>query len=408
MKILLCNNYYQQAGGEHQVFEDEAWLLESHGYHVVRYTRHNDDIRNLRSWDVARRTIWNRETYKSLRALIRRERPDVVHFTNTFPLISPAAHHAARAENVAVVQSLHNFRLLCPNALFLREGRVCEDCLGKTIPWPAVVHGCYRGSRPASAVTAAMLVVHRAIGTWQRTVDRFIALTEFGRDKFIAGGLPPEKIAVKPNFVRDDPGVGSENGDYAVFVGRLSPEKGIDTLLAAWERLPGDLRLKVIGDGPWADRVVRAVAANRRLEWLGRLPREQVLPIVGQAKCLIFPSVWYETFGLVAIEAYAKGTPVIASNLGAMREVVKDGVTGLCFRPGDPDDLARQVQRLCDHPEQTAALRRAARQEYETAYTAERNCVLLLQIYRQALACRRGSVPLEAGGCEVRQALTRS
>jgi glycosyltransferase involved in cell wall biosynthesis len=388
MKILLCHNYYQQSGGEYHVFEDESWLLASRGHEVIRFTRHNDEIRNMRPWRVAVRTVWNSETYADLRALIRRERPDVVHLTNTFPLISPAAHYAARAENVPVVQSLHNYRLLCPRADFLRNGRPCEDCVGKSFPWPAVAHGCYRNSRAATSVTAAMVGFHRMVGTWTRVVDRFVALTEFSRGRFIAGGLPPDRIVVKPNFLRSDPGVGTGDGDFAVFVGRLAPEKGVATLLAAWERLPGDLCLKVIGDGPLADRVRAAAAAYRNIEWLGELPIERVLTIVGEAACLVVPSICYETFGRTAVEAFAKGRPVIASRLGAMQDVVRDGVTGLHFRSGDPDDLARQTTRLFSEPEQAAAMGHAARREYETAYTAERNYDLLMRIYQEALACR--------------------
>src|SRR5205814_1104988 len=170
---------------------------------------------------------------------IRAQRPRVAHFHNTFPLISPAAYYAARAEGVGVVQTLHNFRLLCPNALFFRDGKVCEDCLGRPVAWPGVVHGCYRGSRAASAATAVMTAAHRALGTWRTAVDVYVALTEFSRQKFIAGGLPAEKIAVKANFVYPDPGPGAGAGGYAVFVGRLSAEKGVETLLAAWRPLGG-------------------------------------------------------------------------------------------------------------------------------------------------------------------------
>ena len=313
MKILLCHNYYQQSGGEYHVFEDESWLLASRGHEVIRFTRHNDEIGNIRPWRVAVQTVWNSRAYADLRALIRRERPDVVHVTNTFPLISPAAHYAARAENVPVVQSLHNYRLLCPRADFLRGGRTCEDCVGKTFPWPALWHRCYRGSRAATAVTAAMVSFHRTMRTWTRVVDRFVAPTEFSRNRFIAGGLPPDRIVVKPNFLRRDPGVGTGDGGFVAFVGRLAPEKGVATLLGAWERLPGDLRLKVIGHGPLADRVRTAAAEDRRIEWLGELPLERVLAVVGDAACLVVPSICYETFGRTAVEAFAKGTPVIAS-----------------------------------------------------------------------------------------------
>ena len=208
MKILLCHNYYQQPGGEDQSFELEATLLESRGHEVIRYTLHNEAIGQMKSWELVRRTFWNAPVYRELRELIVRERPAVMHCTNTFPLLSPSAYYAARAEGVPVVQSLRNFRLMCPGSLFLRDGRVCEDCRGKRLAWPGVLHQCYRHSPAASAVVAAMLAWHRQWGTWTRAVDLYFALTRFSRRKFIEGGLPADKVLVKPNFVHPDPARG--------------------------------------------------------------------------------------------------------------------------------------------------------------------------------------------------------
>jgi hypothetical protein len=224
LKVLFCHNFYQQSGGEDLCFAAEASLLEAHGHQVLRFTRHNDAIARMSRFEVAGLAIWNRDTFHELRKLIRRERPTVMHCTNIFPLISPAAYYAARAEGVPIVQSLRNYRLFCLNACFLRNDRVCEDCLGKGIPWPGVLHGCYRSSRTASAVVAAMLSLHRVMRTWTRMVDRYFTLTEFSRQKFIQGGLPAKLIAVKPNFIDPDPGPGRGQGGYAVFIGRLSPE----------------------------------------------------------------------------------------------------------------------------------------------------------------------------------------
>jgi len=384
MKVLFCHNFYQQAGGEDQVFADESRLLESRGHQVSRYTLHNDDIADMGRLEVARRTFWNGDSYVGLRTLIARERPDVMHCTNTFPLISPAAYYAARAEGVPVVQSLHNYRLLCPNSVMLRDGRACEDCLGKWIPWPAVVHACYRESRAASAVVAGMLSMHRMLRTYQRMVSVYIALAEFSRRKFIAGGLPAERIVVKPNFVDPDPGPGAGGGRHAVFVGRLSVEKGIDVLLAAWSRLKDQTRLKIVGDGPLAETVRQAAAADPRIEYLGRRPRQEVADLMGDAACLIMPSICFEHGPKSLIEAYAKGTPVIASRVGAMAEQVADGVTGLLFSPGDPCDLAVKVADLLRGACHREPMRRAAREAYETSYTAEPNYRALLAIYQRA------------------------
>ena len=192
MKILVVHNYYKQPGGEDQCVAAEVALLKAHGHEVIPYSVRNDSIDTLGRLTVASRTIWSRSAYREVRQLIRTHRPQIAHFNNTFPLISPAAYYAARAEGVRVVQTLHNFRLLCPNALFFRNGRVCEDCLGRSFPWPGIAHKCYRGSRMASAAAAAMVAVHRVLGTWREAVDVYVALTEFSRQKFIAGGLPPQ------------------------------------------------------------------------------------------------------------------------------------------------------------------------------------------------------------------------
>ena len=392
MKVLLCHNAYQQAGGEDQSFAAEAWLLEEHGCEVVRYERSNDAIRLMSRFEIARRTLWNRDSYRELRALIRRERPSVMHCTNTFPLISPAAYYAADREGVAVVQSLRNYRLLCPNAYLMRDGRVCEDCLGRRFAWPGVQHGCYRDSRAASAVVATMQTMHRSLGTWRRKVDLYFAPSEFARQKHLEAGFAAEQVAVKPNFIHPDPGPGSGRGGYAIFVGRLSPEKGIETLLDAWRRLAQrggrPLPLKIVGDGPLTPQCAAAAVEHAELELLGRRSPSEVLQLVGEARCLVMPSLWYETFGRTIIEAFAKGTPAIAARLGAMAELIEHGRTGRLFQPGDAGDLAAQVVWLLDHPNEESALRAACRSEYEQRYTAQPNYLMLREIYRQALARR--------------------
>ncbi len=390
MRILAIHNRYQQPGGEDQVFVEETALLESRNHRVLRREVHNDQVEHMNRLTLAKNTVWNASAYRELGALIRRERPDVAHFHNTLPLVSPSGYYAAKAEGVPVIQTLHNYRLLCPVALFFRDGRVCEDCMSKAVPYPGVVHGCYRGSRAASAVVATMLTLHRAWRTWTEMVDVYVALTEFARDKFVAGGLPAEKILVKPNFVAPDPGRGQGGGGYALFVGRLAPEKGIGTMLSAWDRLGTRIPLKIVGDGPLKDQVVRA-AGRSNVQWLGHRPVADVYALMRKADMLVFPSEWYETFGRVAAEAFAAGTPVIAANIGAVAELVEHGRTGLKFRPGDPEDLAAQVEWALSHPAKLRYMRGEARAEFEAKYTAERNYLALIEIYEAAL--KRKKVP---------------
>ncbi|MDX2230101.1 MAG: glycosyltransferase [Leptolyngbyaceae cyanobacterium bins.349] len=381
MKVLAVHNYYQQPGGEEQIFNTEATLLQSYGHEVLRYTLTNDEITGMNPLVLAKNTLWNNQVYQELRSLARQEKPDVAHFHNTFPLISPAAYHALKAEGVPIVQTLHNYRLLCPNALFFRDGKVCEDCLGKPIPVPGVVHGCYRGSRSASAMVAATVSFHSLLGTWSQVVDVFIAYSHFARQKFIQGGLPAEKLAFKTNFLHPAPAPGDGKGGYGLFVGRLSVEKGLGVMLDAWRQLGGKIPLKILGDGPMAGLVKDAMQEMPEIEWLGRRPLEEVYEVVGNAAFLVFPSEWYETFGRVAIEAFARGTPVVASNIGAITELVEHQRTGMHFRPSDATDLATQIEWLLAHPEKLSQMRLEARAEFEAKYTAADNYKRLMEIY---------------------------
>lgn len=400
MKVLIAHNYYQQPGGEDSVFTAEAALLESFGHTVTRFAVHNDAIDQMGKLQTLKATIWNRRGADELAEVVRQAQPEVVHFHNTFPLISPAGYAAARAGGAAVVQTLHNYRLVCPCAVLFRDGKPCEDCLGKRFAWPGVARGCYRDSRVASLVVAANSTIHHAVGTWRNAVDAYIAPSAFAREKLIAGGLPGEKILVKPNFLHPDPGVGPGGGGYAVFVGRLSFEKGLPLLIAAWESQAGStgspqagstsspqasVPLKIIGDGPLADGVRAATAKFANVQWLGRRTPEEVYDIVGRAALLVLPSQCYETFGRVAIEAFARGTPVVATGHGAMSDVVAHGRTGRLFKPGDAADLAKQVRELLADPAALARMRTECRKEFEANYTGARSHEQLMSVYQSAI-----------------------
>lgn len=385
MRVLSIHNRYQIRGGEDESREAEERLLREMGNIVEVYEENNDRLATINSVELALKTVWSKEAYQTVKQRLKKQPHDIVHVQNFFPLISPSVHYAAKSEGVPVVQTLRNYRLLCPNGLFFRDGRTCEDCLGKAVPLAGVWHGCYRESQAASGCVAAMLTVHRAMQTWMKMVDVYIALTEFARQKFIQAGFPPEKIVVKPNFVHPDPKPGEGRGGYALYVGRLSVEKGLDTLLAAWEQLGKQLPLKIVGDGPLADRVVEATKRLDSVEWLGRRSVQEVYELMGEATVVIFPSKWYETFGRVAVEAFAKGTPAIAANIGAIAELIEHGRTGLHFQPGNAEDLATQVEWALTHKSELAQMRYQARTEFENKYTAQENYRRLMEIYQ--LAC---------------------
>ncbi len=385
MKVVQVHNLYQQQGGEDEVCAAEYGLLADRGHQVVQYLIHNDAIEDMSAVDLAVRTIWNNNTYREIRNLLRAERPDVVHAHNTFPLVSPSLYYAAAAEGVPVIQTLHNFRLLCPAATLFRNGRVCQECVGKSVPYPSVLHACYRGSRSASAVTASMLIAHRLARTWTAKVSAFIALTDFSRTKFIQGGLPVEKIIVKPNCLAEDPGVGDGAGGYALFAGRLTEEKGLRMLLAAWEQLGSGIPLKIAGDGPLSEWLRAQVARLPDVEWLGRCDRSAMTSLLQNAACLVFPSQYYENLPMTIVEAFASGTPVIASRLGSLPEIVQDGGNGLHFAPGDPTDLAAQVQSMLSDPHRLQVMRKSARATYEQRYTGAKNYISLMDLYKSVI-----------------------
>ena len=383
MRILQCHNLYQQPGGEDRVVEDERALLESHGHEVVVHTVHNDDVGDVSKPRLAGRTVWSRSSAKKLRELVRRHRPDVAHFHNTLPLMSPSSYYAVRAEGVPVVQTLHNYRLLCPKATFFRDQQICEDCLTKTVKWPAVLHSCYRESRAASAAVAVMLTVHNQLRTYHREVDAYIACSPFSRKKLIEGGYPGERIHLKSNFVNDAPEAGTGRGGYAMFLGRLSPEKGVDVLVRTWKRLSGR-PLLVVGDGPQSELIKGLAASEDLVRYEARVSGSTLIELLRDAAFLVLPSMTYEGFPKVIAEAYACGLPVVASNIGAMRDIVVDGETGRHFRYGDDADLARVCTELFEDPAQLRKLRHGARNAFETSYTAETNYVELMAIYRMA------------------------
>lgn len=376
-RVLVVHARYQQRGGEDTVFDTETTLMESAGWQVERLIGHNDELVDLRPDQIALRSVWNQDWARRVRQKVQEFRPDVVHFHNTFPMMSPSVIWAAKGEGVATVQTLHNFRLGCLNGVLFRDGRICTDCLQGSIAQGAA-RGCYRGRGP-SAVAALSTQIHRAIGTYRKAVDRFIVLTEASKELYARMGIPTDRLSLKPNFLFPDPVVNLTKGNFVTFAGRLSIEKGIDVLLQAWRTDPGLPLLKIIGDGPLRNQVETAATKLANLDYLGSKPRDEVTALLSKSRSLVMPSVWFEPCGMVMVEAFAAGTPVVASDFPTIRENAGDA--GLFFPPGDPQRLADQVRRALQ-----VDLRQAARRQYEERFSCLASLARLSAIYEEAKA----------------------
>lgn len=390
MRILAVHSYYRQRGGEDVVFEAEADLLESFGHRVIRLTRSNEAFADLASSDMVRRSVINREVARAVAEVVRREKVEVAHFHNTFPSITAGAIKAAHQAGAATVQTLHNFRLLCPKAVCFREGEPCVQCVDKSFATPALQHRCFHDSRSATMLVAMHSWWHRRRATYRRFLDRAIAPTEFVRSRYERSLYPMAPIRVKPHFVADRGWIGSGEGGYAVFVGRLSEEKGVKTLLDAWGRLQVPIPLRLIGSGPLAELIQEHARRSHsggpdgRIEWLGWLPPEEVEQQIGEAALLCLPSACGESFGRVVIESLAQGTPVLCSDHGGQHELVHANFGG-SFRNGDADDLARAVDDLTRRLRSGTPLRQSARAEYLSRYTAAANHRQLMTLYKEAI-----------------------
>jgi glycosyltransferase involved in cell wall biosynthesis len=380
LKILQVHNRYQHTGGEDRVVFMEREILESHGNRVILYSADNDEIYGiLPRIRAAMGVHYSRRAKRQFALTLAAVRPDIVHVHNFFPLITPSIFDACKEASVPVVQTLHNYRLICPGALLVRKGAVCELCLQGNA-YKSAVYGCYRGSRIGSLLVAHMVEYHRKRRTWNTKVDRFIILTDFARSRFVEAGFPADKIVVKPNFVQAPvvfPQPSIRSG--ALFVGRLSNEKGISTLLKAWQAI--DLPLRIAGDGPLLAEAMRMKPSN--VTFLGRITATDVMREMNQAMFLVVPSECYENFPLVIPEAFACGLPIVISRLGSMEEIVEDHGTGLHFTAGNASDLAEKVAWAASHKEILGHMGENARKTYESRYSAEANYQQLMTIYTE-------------------------
>lgn len=395
MKVLLVHNFYGSSApsGENSVYRAELELLRSRGHEVIEFTRHSDGIRARGMIGIvqgALATPWNPFTVTGLRQLLEREHPEIMHVHNTFPLISPAVFHAARDLPTATVLTLHNYRIFCAAGIPERNGIPCTECLDCGSIFPALRHGCYRESRLATLPMAAMIALHRRLGTWRNHLDAFIALTEFQRERLAAAGLPQDRMHVKPHFYAAPPSPlpCPERQEKVVYIGRLGEYKGAHVLIEAWRQWGSDAPLlEIIGEGPERERLEKMADGGRpggRVTFTGQLPFGETQARLARARLLVLPSLCFEGFPMAIREAFALGVPVAASRLGSIPCIVEDGKSGILFRPGDADDLLAKVKVLWGDPDGMAAMGAAARAEFERKYTAEANHFRLMEIYAAA------------------------
>ncbi len=388
MKILIVHNFHRKgsASGDDAVVERELSLLKTHGHDVMLFAKENSEIYEaspIRKLNLAMKIPWSWENYRSLRRLIREFRPDIIHVHNFFPLITPSVYLAAYQEGIPLIQSVHDFRFFCPAAFFFRNGEICQQCPERGL-WQAVKYRCLRGSLSQSLLATLAVKKARKLLPY---ISTFIVFTEFSREKLAEMGIEDERLFVKPHFLQDSSWEGNHRGEFFLFAGRLGEEKGIRVILRAWENL--GLPLKIAGSGPLEEWVKSESSRLNHVEFLGFLQPRKLLEKIERAYAVIIPSIWYETFGLAVIESYSRGTPVIASRVGALADLVQDGKTGLLFERANPRDLAEKALWLWEHPEERDRMAREAREEFEEKYTAERNYKILMEIYNKAIERHR-------------------
>ena len=380
MKIFQVHNYYQFSGGEDTVFFNEYKLLSYYGHEVIQFTKSNKDIDNYNIFQKSRlffNAVYSRPAFEEVLKIIEENKPDVCHVHNTLTLITPSIYYACKKMGVPIVQTLHNYRLICANAYLFRNGKVCEECIGKSL-YRSVKYGCYRNSRLQTFVLASTIEWNKKQGTWNNLIDAYIALTEFSKQKFIEGGLPENKIFVKPNFLFEDPNYSEKNEGFFLFAGRLDITKGFNVLVKAAEKLK-NVKFKVAGEG-----ILRSnLDGVLNIEYLGQLNGNDLILELKKSSALIFPSVLYESMPMTIIESLACGKPVIVSNLGAMAEIIENGKTGLLFEPGNVDDLVDKILWAKNNPEKMKEMGLNARKEFEKKYTAEINYMILMNIYEK-------------------------
>lgn len=392
LKVLFIHNEYQFKGGEDAVLEMEKSLLESKGHQVRTLLFTNTVIDQFTGkLKAGLQSLYNFSAARQLRETIIRFKPDIIHVHNLFFQASPSVLYLAGKMKIPVVMTVHNYRLICANALLLRNNHVCELCTQKVLPLSGIKYKCYRDSGVESALVTAITGLHKIMGTWTKKIDRLIVLSEFMKEKLMHSSLhfPANRTVVIPNFIDDVQGEPLPRDNYFLFVGRLSKEKGIQTLLDCFSKTAHQ-QLIIAGEGPEKERVLAAARENPGISYAGQQPKEKVLHLMKKSKALIFPSIWYEGLPMTIIEAFATGTPVIASELGSMAEMIRDGYNGFHFVPGNAGDLENKLDHF-SNGQPGSSLYTNARQTYLDYYQPDVHYDAILGIYEKAIADRNAS-----------------
>ena len=392
MRILVVHNYLRPPSGENTVFEQEVGLLESRGHEVVTYTKDNRQIDQyglIQKVGLPINLILSRSSYREVTNIIKKFRPHIAHFHNIFPLISPSVFYAFKTEQTGIVQTLHNFKLVCPKGLLFRNGEICELCSGKNV-LPSILYRCYRNSITQTACFTFMLYVHLLMRTWRRCVDAYVVLSPFAKKKYEQRKFPGSRFFVKPNFLQTPPKPSVQDKGYGVFIGRLGEEKGIEYLLDALSRCKR-VQMKIFGDGPAKQQLLRKAEDLRlhNVEFMGVIDHQRCMKYLSESRFLVLPSMCYEGMPMVVLEAMAAKKPIVASRLGVLEDMIEHGVSGFLFKPGSVSELAERIGWLSDNVEEASLMGDRARMDFLAKYSAERNYEILMQIYAEAVEIKR-------------------
>ena len=387
MNVLLIHNYYQNPGGEDKVFKNEYNLLKSNNVNVSKFIVNNNEIELNNKFMVGINSIWSFYYYKKLSKILKSNNYHIVHVHNTHAKLSPSIYYACKNYGIPVILTLHNYRICCPKATLFRKNNVCELCVKRHFPYHGIYYKCYHNSILHSIILSLSIAFHKKIGTYRQTINHYIALTNFSRNIFVKAGIPRKKISVKPNFIVSDSSFSKRNKKYFLFIGRITKEKGIKTLLRTWA-LNKDYPLKIVGDGDLKEYVKHEIKQKslKNVEYIGHISSEDtIIKLLRNSYCLIVPSLWYEGFPMTIVESFNTGTPVIASNIGSLSEIVQHKNNGLLFMPDDAHDLSLKVKWAWNNENYINLYSINARKEYEKKYTSQENFNQLMAIYNKVI-----------------------